>query len=103
MIKDNRPFANENGWVDDKLITDIDEKEQKIVFKWIDENIMPRQIELTSKTSYGIKHILEKDTGIYLTNNQFKDAMMYFGYQRGEARVVMNKAIRVCMECIGIG
>ena len=30
-------------------------------------------------------------------------AMMYFGYQRGEARVVMNKAIRVCMECIGIG
>ena len=30
-------------------------------------------------------------------------AMMYIGVQRGEALVVMNKAIRVCMECIGIG
>ncbi len=30
-------------------------------------------------------------------------AMMYIGMHRGEALVVMNKAIRVCMECIGIG
>ena len=30
-------------------------------------------------------------------------AMMYIGVHRGETLVVMNKAIRVCMECIGIG
>ena len=30
-------------------------------------------------------------------------AMMYIGAQRGEALIVLNKAIRVCMECIGIG
>ena len=30
-------------------------------------------------------------------------AMMYIGVHRGEALVVMNKAIKVCMECIGIG
>ena len=30
-------------------------------------------------------------------------AMMYIGVHRGEALVVMNKAIRVCMEGIGIG
>ena len=81
MIKDNKPFTNENGSVDYRLITDLDEKEQKIVFKWIDDNIMPRKTELTSKTSYKIKHILENDTGIYLTNNQFKDAMMHCGYK----------------------
>ena len=30
-------------------------------------------------------------------------AMMYIGAQRGEALIVLNKAIKVCMECIGIG
>ena len=30
-------------------------------------------------------------------------AMMYIGAQRGEVLVVLNKAIKVCMECIGIG
>lgn len=33
------------------------------------------------KSSYGLKHILEKDTGLYLTNNEFKDAMLMCGYE----------------------
>lgn len=66
--------------MDDELIIDIDEKEQEIVFNWIDKNIMPRKTELDTRTIYGIKHLLEQDTGIYLTNNQFKDAMMHCRY-----------------------
>lgn len=62
MIKNNRPYTNENGWVDDELITDIDEKEQEIVFNWIYENIRPRKMKLDTRTSYGIKHLLEQDT-----------------------------------------
>lgn len=30
-------------------------------------------------------------------------AMLYFGVQRGETEAVLNKAIRLCLECVGIG
>lgn len=30
-------------------------------------------------------------------------AMMGFGIHRGEMAVVLEKAINICMECIGIG
>lgn len=28
---------------------------------------------------------------------------MFFGVYRGEADVILSKAIRICLECIGIG
>lgn len=30
-------------------------------------------------------------------------AMIYYGYTNGEAKVVLEKGIRICMECVGIG
>lgn len=30
-------------------------------------------------------------------------AMTFFGYYRGETETVLSKAIRICLECIGIG
>ena len=37
--------------------------------------------DLDHDLNIGIKHLLERDTGIYLTNNEFKDAMLQAGYE----------------------
>lgn len=81
MIKDGKPYTNENGYTDDELLCDISKDEQDIVLGWIKENIYPRKTPLYGYTSYGLKHDLERDTKIYLTNNQFKDAMMMAGFK----------------------
>ena len=81
MIKNGRPYTNENGWEDAGLITDHPQEEQDIVLDWIRRNILPRKTVLHGRTSYGMKHILEHDTKIYLTNNEFKDAMMICGFE----------------------
>src|SRR5574344_862299 len=80
MMKDGRPYSVENGSIDAALITAHPQQEIDAVFRWIDENISPRKTPLLSHTSYGLKHILESDIGIYLTNNEFKDAMLSCGY-----------------------
>lgn len=53
---------------------------QGIVLNWIRQNILPRKTPLLSNSSYGLKHMLERDTDIYMTNNQFKDAMLACGF-----------------------
>lgn len=69
MIKHGRPYSNENGWVDKALITDRPAGEMETAMKWIRENIFPAEAILPGRTSYGLKHTLHRDTGLYLTNN----------------------------------
>ena len=82
MIKNGRPYTCESTYEPDSaLITDRPQEVQGAVFAWIHENIKPRKTPLLTRTSYGIKHIMHADNGIYLTNNEFKDAMMICGYK----------------------
>ena len=81
MIKNGRPYSIENGYEDADLITDHSETDQHIVMDWIVNNLVPRKTVLYESSSYGLKHILERDTGIYLTNNEFKDAMLLAGFE----------------------
>lgn len=80
MIKNGRPYSDENGSIDDALITDHCKEEIEMVSEWIRSNIIRTKTPNYDKTSYSLKHIFEKDTGLYLTNNEFKDAMMLCDY-----------------------
>ncbi len=80
MIKNERPYTIENGTVDAALLTDLDYYDIDRVMGWIQDNILPAKNVLEGWTSYGLKHLLEDDTKQYLTNNQFKDAMILSGY-----------------------
>ena len=66
---------------DCELVTDLPEQERETVLAWIRQNLAFKSGNEVHSTSYGMKHILESDTHIYLTNNQFKDAMLACGFE----------------------
>lgn len=65
---------------DNSLLCDLSFETRIKVLAWIKESILPASYINPHRTSYGVKHILERETGIYLTNNQFKDAMLMCGF-----------------------
>lgn len=81
MIKNGRPFTdNGNGNVDDTLLNRHKHLDIKVVGEWIRNNIEPSD-DVYGTGSYALKHKLEHDTKIYMTNNEFKDAMLLAGYE----------------------
>lgn len=74
--------VNGRAWTerDTSLVTDMTKEEQEKVMEWIHENILSRKTPLLDYSSYGIKHLLERDLKFYITNNQFKDAMLLCGF-----------------------
>ena len=86
-IRNGHPWSvsTMSGWTphgeDAALLADLPAEDQQKVFKWIEDNLL-----MTEKTpdryhsSYGLKQTLTRETGVYVTNNQFKDAMLLSGY-----------------------
>ncbi|OKL46988.1 hypothetical protein BSR28_06095 [Boudabousia liubingyangii] len=58
----------------------LDKERQQALMEWIRTDLTHGR-DWCSKTSYGLKHLFERDTGHYVTNAQFKDAMIIAGYQ----------------------
>ena len=81
MLKNGKPYSIENGWEDARLLSDENDETVIAVSEWIRTNVRRGEKILRGRTSYGIKHDLQHDTGIYLTNNQFKDAILMAGYE----------------------
>lgn len=71
---------HQSGFVDDELLTDEPEVVQNITKIWIEWCITPTKSVNKNADSYKLKHCFERMTGIYLTNNQFKQAMAMCGY-----------------------
>lgn len=65
---------------DDELLFQLPEEEQLQVINWIRTRLYRQKSFNFQHTSYGINHYLQSEIGIYLTNNQFKHAMMICGY-----------------------
>lgn len=65
---------------DDVLLTDLPVEEQELILGWISNNIWSRKTPNMRHSSYGIKQPATRLTGVYVTNNQFKHAMMLSGY-----------------------
>lgn len=66
---------------DTALFTDLPEDKQTALIEWIDHNITPRKAPNLKHTSYGLKDFAERSIHYYISNNQFKDAMLRCGYK----------------------
>ena len=74
----------------------LPEDMQTQVLRWIRLNFVPRASVNNKHSSYGLKHLMQWDEvyfegtdyypGIYLTNDQFKDAMLECGFFPEDAK-----------------
>ena len=66
--------------LDDDLLSDLSHRQQKDIMLWIEENIRERKTPNEYLHTYRLKHMMQYDIGLYVTDNQFKDAMLKSGY-----------------------
>lgn len=72
--------------IDNALFSDLPKDYQKYVMEWI-SGLKETKVSVLSTSSYGLKHVVEQNsydeigTRIYMTNNQFKDAMLLAGFE----------------------
>ena len=68
---------------EDKL-EKLDTKDKNKLLKWIRENFIAiKSTNYKCGTSYGLKHLIQYQEGLYVTNEQFKEAMLLCGFKPG--------------------
>lgn len=55
------------------------ERKEKLK-EWISRNFYARKTINKYHTSYGLKHLMQSDTGDYYTNDEFKGGMLDMGF-----------------------
>lgn len=62
----------------------LNTKDKNKLLKWIKENFIPiKSTNYKCGTSYGLKHLIQYQEGLYVTNEQFKKAMLLCGFKPG--------------------
>lgn len=69
--------------------------------QWISDNLAPIQGINPRRTSYGMKHLFEADTGHYASNGVFVAAMLACGYHMGN-HPGYNPHFNVCERSVRI-
>lgn len=77
--REDVPLACETGKDKDHFY-DLTKHEKEVAKRWLQANLIGGNTILHGHTSYGMKHVLEKRTGIYMTNNQMKELMLACGF-----------------------
>lgn len=82
-MRNGRPITVDfdSETADTSLVNDLCDEEITLVSIWIKQNIRAADSNQSGYSSYGLKHELEHDTKVYMTNNQFKHAMLLSGYK----------------------
>ena len=91
---DHRPGDRRAGWYqargtsEEDLVNEVNqpstyerlpEEQEAATQEWIARELRPSPT-LGPKCSYGLKHVYQRLTGCYLTNGEFKGAMLVAGY-----------------------
>lgn len=80
-IVDGHPITkNQNNAVDSAIFSELSPEDQEKVNEWIKEKLIRRTTPNYRRTSYYLRILVTKATGVLLSNNQFKDAMLQQGY-----------------------
>lgn len=66
----------------------LKEHEKTILASWIESCVKTNERTMLRHSSYRLKHIAEKQCDFYISNGQFKGAMLAAGYEPIDTRFI---------------
>ncbi len=78
-MKYNPKIKNEKDLDHPARFEELQAKEQAALLAWIGKHFEPSKRTYWRRSSYGLKHDFQRDTGIYVYNGAFKGAMQKAG------------------------
>ena len=81
-LKGSHPVTYTSGGdADSALFSELSAEDREKISWWINEKLVRRGTPNMRRTSHYLNILLARDTGVRISNNQFKDAMLENGYR----------------------